>query len=790
MKTVPATIFTPSEAGFAQFLKEHSSPRHQRVTAGGRIVPMLRSEIDSRSGQRPQGSRNDQSVNRAPALAINGVIIREAAGDWKPLPVNAVPQMVAMAAIHQTPRPPAVQSVGSVASLEAGTLHNPRGGVQYAGVNAVEHGMHPREPAAQRRDRKLNEQWILNILQGRSLVHDDDKRPVTQQSEIGTSQGFARPIVHRNGSASGKVDNSTITSHAPAQHNAASKEQNDQNFTGMPNGQSSNHGATAPTIQQNGTHEIREVRQSTLQQNRTPVKDIEDAEQSTGEATVRQNGARTARRTATSPLQNGVSFEHIENSEQFTERTVVRQNGRDVHHRLASTTRQPRRTSFTRAEEVSVILQKQLGVSRKNEAPSGQQNDTAVSHGTEASAVSKQEGPSVAEETRTHAVEPHARDARQMDQLSQTQGSSYRLNPMAQPFRIGASTHEVKPVADEAPTPTRVLGSPFTTPRLEDRVPESSWSSPLPIEGRFQLMAINNGAQPWSIPVGEGGPAGEGDLNVFAAVLSEIVSLVERNGHLSVEDYETQLRILFGLVAMPPSDDPLRLRLRRDLHQELTRQQERLSRALENVNRDIALIELEPLGRQNRQLHADLFAKRVYWTVTRGTTVNSIDQLDELIRVLSSQNLAQVERQVHQRTTDAVTEAPNFANPQQTDGANDHVPLDPEMIVACSQFEYETSSSDESAEAHGSQKLLSDRNIRALWDRKVSRGEEVSSERVYEPGKAQAGRSAEMGEPSQASQKSWTTVHRVPLVSNTYVTPPETNHQRTRMARPSNEAVE
>ena len=29
-----------TNAGFAKFLKEHSSPKHQRVTAGGKIVPM------------------------------------------------------------------------------------------------------------------------------------------------------------------------------------------------------------------------------------------------------------------------------------------------------------------------------------------------------------------------------------------------------------------------------------------------------------------------------------------------------------------------------------------------------------------------------------------------------------------------------------------------------------------------------------------------------------------------------------------------------------------------------
>jgi hypothetical protein len=33
-------VFSTNDVGFAQFLKKHTSPKHQRVTAGGRIVPM------------------------------------------------------------------------------------------------------------------------------------------------------------------------------------------------------------------------------------------------------------------------------------------------------------------------------------------------------------------------------------------------------------------------------------------------------------------------------------------------------------------------------------------------------------------------------------------------------------------------------------------------------------------------------------------------------------------------------------------------------------------------------
>ncbi|EAW13021.1 uncharacterized protein ACLA_014580 [Aspergillus clavatus NRRL 1] len=40
----PRGVLAQADAGFARFLKEHASPKHQRVTAGGRIVPMDRQE--------------------------------------------------------------------------------------------------------------------------------------------------------------------------------------------------------------------------------------------------------------------------------------------------------------------------------------------------------------------------------------------------------------------------------------------------------------------------------------------------------------------------------------------------------------------------------------------------------------------------------------------------------------------------------------------------------------------------------------------------------------------------
>ncbi|KAJ5159940.1 uncharacterized protein N7482_006944 [Penicillium canariense] len=58
--------FTPQDVGFARFLEEHSSPTHQRVTAGGRIVPMGRPARLSRIvDETPENSM----VGHTPALA-------------------------------------------------------------------------------------------------------------------------------------------------------------------------------------------------------------------------------------------------------------------------------------------------------------------------------------------------------------------------------------------------------------------------------------------------------------------------------------------------------------------------------------------------------------------------------------------------------------------------------------------------------------------------------------------------------------------------------------------------
>lgn len=58
-------VFSTSDAGFAQFLKKHTSPKHQRVTAGGRIVPMEPPRPPRHDGSTPVQMSvmdNDESI--------------------------------------------------------------------------------------------------------------------------------------------------------------------------------------------------------------------------------------------------------------------------------------------------------------------------------------------------------------------------------------------------------------------------------------------------------------------------------------------------------------------------------------------------------------------------------------------------------------------------------------------------------------------------------------------------------------------------------------------------------
>ncbi|PYI11189.1 hypothetical protein BO78DRAFT_414278 [Aspergillus sclerotiicarbonarius CBS 121057] len=54
----PQGIRAHADAGFARFLKEHTSPKHQRVTAGGRIVPMEPPQSPTPKMKQPVHSMN------------------------------------------------------------------------------------------------------------------------------------------------------------------------------------------------------------------------------------------------------------------------------------------------------------------------------------------------------------------------------------------------------------------------------------------------------------------------------------------------------------------------------------------------------------------------------------------------------------------------------------------------------------------------------------------------------------------------------------------------------------
>ncbi|KAJ6144569.1 hypothetical protein N7470_008464 [Penicillium chermesinum] len=62
-RKTPQSLLANSDTGFAQFLREHTTSQHQRVTAGGQIVPMS----NEQSEQREHPRLNDEQPDVMPA---------------------------------------------------------------------------------------------------------------------------------------------------------------------------------------------------------------------------------------------------------------------------------------------------------------------------------------------------------------------------------------------------------------------------------------------------------------------------------------------------------------------------------------------------------------------------------------------------------------------------------------------------------------------------------------------------------------------------------------------------
>jgi hypothetical protein len=67
----PQSNLAQANAGFAQFLKEHTSPRHHRVTAGGRIVPMA-NDIPIPEFRPLPKKQDDDDPQKPAGLAVDG----------------------------------------------------------------------------------------------------------------------------------------------------------------------------------------------------------------------------------------------------------------------------------------------------------------------------------------------------------------------------------------------------------------------------------------------------------------------------------------------------------------------------------------------------------------------------------------------------------------------------------------------------------------------------------------------------------------------------------------------
>ncbi|KAJ5782927.1 hypothetical protein N7457_004701 [Penicillium paradoxum] len=84
-KKIARPLFAANDAGFAQFLKNHTSPKHQRVTAGGRIVPMEPASPPRLNGPLP-GSReamDDDEVLVQSGYHDDGIVVGHPTRDMR-----------------------------------------------------------------------------------------------------------------------------------------------------------------------------------------------------------------------------------------------------------------------------------------------------------------------------------------------------------------------------------------------------------------------------------------------------------------------------------------------------------------------------------------------------------------------------------------------------------------------------------------------------------------------------------------------------------------------------------
>lgn len=344
----------------------------------------------------------------------------------------------------------------------------------------------------------------------------------------------------------------------------------------------------------------------------------------------------------------------------------------------------------------------------RSDASTVQQNGTMV-NGT-AQAFAAHHGMTMNGRSQQSTVHHSGVDVNHTGQVAAAQQNGIVLNPRARPFvngvTTGGVTQNINGASVQANSPQGIAY------RWRQQV-----NAPLIVDG----SALNPRARRLQ----------DEDVDRYTTVLARVVAFLALNSPqpvTQVNAYEAELRFLVDLVTSAPDDDIVRVRLQRDLMQQLQHQEERLEERLGQANREVVLAELHfPLQR------GLWVGRRVFWTFARGMTVDAMDNLQSAIQTQMQRLLQRLRQSNPPRRDDIMALAALATQRRQLSGGDTVAALlarygDSEMLNADSVFELAAYLSDStiSDEMNGGENTLNGGHSNGQFgqNQETSHGEE------------------------------------------------------------------
>lgn len=685
--TAPAVTFAPSEAGFAQFLKEHSSPKHQRVTAGGRIVPMPFIEdsdpVEGPSG-RPAATHGLRNDPRDMVDRLNEQIGQDEQ------PWRGPGRLASFPGPTTTDAPRAGLLPGFDPARDGHPNADPfvrslRGSDPIA--DTAMNRMHPLSSAQQGRTggdelrfRSMNLQSVMGVrpdpqttpanqqhgMRERHMKQTSPGQqnvmsmhppvqmvPLAQQYAMGPVLGFyptaqMAPIVPQYAMGVGHM----AQSYAPA-----------PNMMMMhPSGQ------VMPVIHQPGMGFFPAAHMAPIAQQTSMGSGAMPPTAPAQTARIDQQNSTDARAMppASDPIQGGAGVHGVAETRPAARETGMRLNPTApefVHRATVQDTNPARNPASAQGAQASAIVEESHPI---RDAPSAQTGVQARDSVEESQQVRDASPAQTRAEARGSAMETEpvrntvlAQPGVQARDFAE-ESQPVRDAPLAQ-TRVEASdiVDESQPIRDAAPAQASVPPSwpPVTPPprTVEVQTPETSDSTVLSPEGR---------------------PFNRRDLEHAGAVVNEMISMTVNNLTVPIDEYERRLLFLVNLIISTRENEGFLS----DLLKVLRLHEDCVGEKIGEVNRESTLFDLNSRRQTQLQSRPDFVARRVYWSLVRGMTATAIEHL-ERIRHKNDQRQEAEERADFEAVENAL--------------ARFNLLLDPEMTTADSQFELAPNSSND-----------------------------------------------------------------------------------------------